>query len=371
MLPVILIFVLCMKQITGDYTMFESTVSDRKIAQARARAAFEKEKEKLKEFISREGRKYDNPSHQSQRRMKIKQLEQLVEVEEVEEDSDVTIRLPTPLCSFAANDILIKAQNVSFGWSTEQPDGSFKEELLFSDADFAISSSARIVIIGKNGCGKTSLLNVLTGEAPCTSGKVTRHVGGRVTMLQQHHYKGEQLDPNLSPLDHLKAMPVGEGSALGVYEAGTRQEDTCLRSYLSNFGLTGYRAVIPVKHLSGGQRMRVAMAVALVRRPDVLILDEPTNHLDSVTSAALCEALASFEGAIIAVSHDESFVNSLMASAEKSASEEGKKGNDAAALSRGEIWVMSKKQVRRMEGSFSDYKKMIKQKIEKGESLDV
>lgn len=63
------------------------------------------------------------------------------------------------------------------------------------------------------------------------------------------------------------------------------QEETSLRSYLNNFGISGNRAMIPVKYLSGGQRMRVAMAVALYRRPDVLILDEPTNHLDRYGSS--------------------------------------------------------------------------------------
>ena len=65
--------------------------------------------------------------------------------------------------------------------------------------------------------------------------------------------------PALIVQDHLKAMAVGEGSALGTYEPGTRQEETALRGYLSGFGLNAYKAVIPVKHLSGGQRMRVAM----------------------------------------------------------------------------------------------------------------
>ncbi len=66
----------------------------------------------------------------------------------------------------------------------------------------------------------------------------------------------------------------GESSAVAPYDPGTRHEETAMRGYLSNFGIIGPRAVIPVKFLSGGQRMRVAMAVALVKRPDVLILDE-------------------------------------------------------------------------------------------------
>jgi ATP-binding cassette, subfamily F, member 3 len=69
--------------------------------------------------------------------------------------------------------------------------------------------------------------------------------------------------------------------------------------------------------------MRVAMAVALYRRPDVLILDEPTNHLDSDTVRALCEALDSYEGTIVAVSHDEAFVNKIVESGKKQSAEKG------------------------------------------------
>jgi ABC transporter len=85
---------------SGDYETYQNTLADKKIVQARARVAYEKEKEKLKEFVSREGKKYDNPAHQSQRKMKLKQLEALVEVESVEEDSELVMIFPTPFGVF-------------------------------------------------------------------------------------------------------------------------------------------------------------------------------------------------------------------------------------------------------------------------------
>ena len=69
-------------------------------------------------------------------------------------------------------------------------------------------------------------------------------------------------------------MPQEETSSVGLHDPETRQEETAQRSFLSNFGIVGNRAVLPVRYLSGGQRMRVALAVVLYRRPDMLILDE-------------------------------------------------------------------------------------------------
>lgn len=93
----------------------------------------------------------------------------------------------------------------------------------------------------------------------------------------------------------MRRLPQEDSSAVGLHDPGTRQEETAQRSYLSNFGVMGNRATLPVKYLSGGQRMRVALAVALYKRPDLLILDEPTNHLDADTVRALCEALETYE----------------------------------------------------------------------------
>jgi ATP-binding cassette subfamily F protein 3 len=381
-----------LEHFSGDYRTYERTLHEKRLNLGRSREAVEKEREKLQEFISREGKKYDNPAHQAQKKMKMKQLAALEEVEIQEDDAELVLRLPSPHGHFDSLERLISVQDVGFAWPQAGQEEVWKQlqlqrqlppqqqqqltvkycPPLFKQVDFVIQPRARIAIVGRNGCGKTSLLNILMGECDPTEGSVHTHPGCRVCMLQQHHYKGEQLDPDKTPLEHIRALPQDASTAVGLHDPGTRQEESAQRSYLANFGIRRTPAVLPVKYLSGGQRMRVALAVALFRKPDLLVLDEPTNHLDGDTVRALCEALESFEGAIIAVSHDEAFVNRVIASAGQgqgqghgSEKDDDDKDGGVSKLG-GDILVMSKQKVVRFQGAFREYKQMIRAQVAAG-----
>jgi ATPase subunit of ABC transporter with duplicated ATPase domains len=126
--------------------------------------------------------------------MKIKQLEKLVEIEKVEDEAELVLKFPKPYCRFDPDENIISVKNLSYFWPGRE------EDVLFENVEFSVTASSRIAIVGRNGCGKTSLLSILSGEVEPTSGGVKRHVGSRITVLQQHHYKGEQLDPNLNAI---------------------------------------------------------------------------------------------------------------------------------------------------------------------------
>jgi ATPase subunit of ABC transporter with duplicated ATPase domains len=131
--------------ISGDYRTYQSTLEDRKKALLRAKASQEMQKDKLKEFISREGKKYDGMTHQSQRKMKIKQLENMEEIELIEDDAEGTLNFPVPCGVFSSDEVLIGVESASFGWTEAEP--------LFENVDFVVMPKSRIGIIGKNGCG--------------------------------------------------------------------------------------------------------------------------------------------------------------------------------------------------------------------------
>ncbi|KVK97394.1 ABC-F family ATP-binding cassette domain-containing protein [Burkholderia cepacia] len=168
-----------------------------------------------------------------------------------------------------------------------------------ADATDAITWSAsgpvRIALTGPNGCGKSTLLRMLAGELPPRSGTCTTHVSA--AYLDQ---RLALLDPGRSIVEQLGALdtPLAEGD---------------LRSRLALLQLDATRATQPARQLSGGERLKAALACALWRGTpaQLLLLDEPTNHLDLESVRAIEAALAGFPGAIVVASHDTAFLAAL------------------------------------------------------------
>ena len=155
---------------------------------------------------------------------------------------------------------------------------------------------SRIAIVGANGVGKSTLLKLLVGSLGLTAGNSYRNGRLSLSMFTQHHI--DQLKLPLSPLEQF--MEDNPGSTQEVY-----------RSHLGSFGITGNLALRPNYLLSGGQKSRVAFALAMWKNPHMLILDEPTNHLDIDAVNALIIALNNYSGGVIIVSHDQHLISTV------------------------------------------------------------
>lgn len=161
--------------------------------------------------------------------------------------------------------------------------------------DLRIDGPMRVALTGPNGCGKSTLLKTLLGQLTALSGYC--HCLLSTAYLDQTL---SQLDPGLSVMEHLglQDSPLAEGA---------------LRTRLAQLQLGANRIALPLGSLSGGERLKAALACALWRRQpaQLLLLDEPTNHLDLASSLAIETALADFPGAMMVVSHDEDFLQAL------------------------------------------------------------
>jgi ATPase subunit of ABC transporter with duplicated ATPase domains len=165
---------------------------------------------------------------------------------------------------------------------------------VFADLSFDLGRGERLLILGLNGAGKSSLLRMLAGFDPVTDGRVLWGYGARFGYYAQEH---EGLDLDATPMELLRAT--------------ARQPDGVLRGVLGHFLLGGDQADQRVRTLSGGEKTKLALARLVVSAHNVLLLDEPTNNLDVQAVEALRSALATYRGAVVLVSHDTPFVESF------------------------------------------------------------
>ena len=168
--------------------------------------------------------------------------------------------------------------------------------VLFGPLSFKVTGPERIHIDGANGAGKSTLLRLITGERSPASGSI-RRLDGRIAMLDQH---ADTLDDNATLLENMRA-------------ANPELDDNAAYAALARFAFRNKLAHQVVSTLSGGERLRASLSVLLAASepPQLLLLDEPTNHLDIDSIEVIERALASYDGALIVVSHDPAFVKAI------------------------------------------------------------
>ena len=170
---------------------------------------------------------------------------------------------------------------------------------VFTDVDLAVDRGARVVVLGLNGAGKTTLLRLLIGLEPPDTGEVVAGHGLRLGYYAQEH---ETLDHDRTVLENMRTSASAAPADL---------TDTELRRILGAFLFSGDDVNKPAGVLSGGEKTRLALAMLVTSAANVLLLDEPTNNLDPMSRQQVLNALRTYAGAIVLVTHDEGAVEAL------------------------------------------------------------
>lgn len=167
---------------------------------------------------------------------------------------------------------------------------------LFKNASCEIKRGEKVALIAPNGCGKTTLFNIITGKLPIQSGSVEFGYNVKTAFFEQDQTK--VLNPKNTIFDEIQQScpDIADGT---------------IRAFLGSFLFRGDDAFKKISVLSGGEKNRVAMVKVLLQNANFLLLDEPTNHLDIPSQDVLLDALKRYQGTILIVSHDHSFIQAL------------------------------------------------------------
>jgi len=264
------------EMIPGDTHKFYEQLASNDELYGKQKVAQDKKVKELEEFIARNKAR---ASTASLAQSKVKQLEKMDLMDDLAFDNSLEFNFnfkETP------SKIMLEVENLSFGYTPQN--------VLFKDISFSVQRGECIGIIGKNGKGKSTLLNALAGELKALSGEIHSHPSVEFAHFGQ---------TNIARL-HDKATVTDE-----IHSANTKLSTQVIRSICGAMMFSGDAADKTVSLLSGGEKSRVMLGQILARNVNLLFLDEPTNHLDMDSIEALTNAIQTFDGAVIIVTHSE------------------------------------------------------------------
>ena len=264
------------------YNEYVKLRAERREQQIRAYENQQKEIADIKDFIERFRYK---PTKAVQVQSRIKQLEKIVPIE-IDEVDTAALRLKFPPC-LRSGDFPVICDDVA---------KSYGSHLVFDNVTMTIRRGEKVAFVGKNGEGKSTLIKCIMGEIPFEG---NLKIGHNVQIGYFAQNQAQLLDENLSVFDTIDRVARGE----------IRLK---INDILGAFMFGGEASEKKVKVLSGGERSRLAMIRLLLEPVNMLILDEPTNHLDMQSKDVLKEAIKSFDGTAIIVSHDREFLDGLV-----------------------------------------------------------
>ena len=269
----------------GTYSQYVRARADDEARLAKQAATQQREIDRMQKFVDRFGAKATKAAQAHSIEKRIARLAS-EKVDAPQAGKTITVKFPPPPPCGAT---VIKAAHLCKGYGGPP---------VFEDIEFDLGKGERLLVLGLNGAGKTSLLRILAGETTADLGDFEFGYQVSAGYYAQEH---DNLDTRASLLDNIRRS-VPPGVAL---------TETQLRGLLGMFGLSGDKVFQDAGTLSGGEKTKLALAMLMTGRNNLLLLDEPTNNLDPPSRTAVAEALKSWPGAIIFVSHDTEFVLEL------------------------------------------------------------
>mgnify|MGYP001326997261 FL=1 len=273
-----------LREYKGNYTRYLELKAEAREAQQRVYDRTVKEINRIEGIVEQQKR-WGQEHNFITAASKQKQADRLKETLEKPEDLPEAIKFTFRAKEGGANDVLT-AKGLS---------KSFDGTAVFTNAELDIKKNTTTFILGENGCGKTTLLKILTGEYQADSGE---YKFGNNIQFGYYDQAQTDLDPSKTVIDE-------------VWDRYPGMTQTQVRSALAQFLFKGDDVFKNVGKLSGGEKARVSLLKLMLSKANMLLLDEPTNHLDIHSREALENALASYGGTLLIVSHDRYLINKL------------------------------------------------------------